>query len=258
MTVLVADHQHVGQVPAHRVVVDADGDVLDAGVEVVLGPLDQVLARPPEAGLVQRREQHVVGLGRAARRRRAPARGRGPSRRPRPRSRTRPAPPGSRRPGSGRRRGSRRCRRAGRPRAGSAARPRRSSRRRRRPARAPPSPACARRRPRSGRSAPASRPRARAAGRGRPGRSARAPRRPRTRARRGCRCRCSPRRRGPARGTSGPPSGIHRVLDGLLGLLDRLVAHVGAPIPASVRSGFFTSAFSPAMIAWRAPGTPNS
>jgi hypothetical protein len=57
----------VGDVPADRVVIHADGDVLDPGVEVRFRPLDQVLAHQPEASLIEAGEQDVVGPGGANR-----------------------------------------------------------------------------------------------------------------------------------------------------------------------------------------------
>ncbi len=58
---LGGDDQGVGHVPADRVVLDPDRDVGDRHVEALLRPLDQILARQPEAGVVQAREQDLAG-----------------------------------------------------------------------------------------------------------------------------------------------------------------------------------------------------
>ena len=61
MTVWVAIDERVGDVPADRVVLDPDRDVLDRRRGAAAGPLDQVLAGEAEAGLGQAREEDVGG-----------------------------------------------------------------------------------------------------------------------------------------------------------------------------------------------------
>ena len=185
-----------------------------------LRPLDQVLAGEPEAGLVEAR--------RAAPRAGWKARTASSSASAGSRSMTAPDGldpellehrAGSPRPGSGPRRGPRRDRRSGRRSAGSAARRRRRDRRPPRPARGPPRAACARRRPRSGR-----------------------------------RARCRPRSSRPS--WSGRRRDSRRVRR--RSRTAPAVSVAGAcrrPSPARARA---PRPRAGPMIAWRAPGTPNS
>ena len=58
---LGGDDERVGHVPADRVVLDPDRDVLDRDVGAAASPLDQVLAGKAEAGLGEAREEDVDG-----------------------------------------------------------------------------------------------------------------------------------------------------------------------------------------------------